>query len=198
MVATMENPPPPTAPLSNRQMKPIHGYYCKFMPIPLIEADTRWFDAGPVSIAVEARCLGDEKLMLRGPSIHVFNAERTEEYLRFDIFGKHSHYHFILNDVFHNIDWSYDYATNGPMLPWTINVIRDRLPFLLREVRADALATEVETSGWDSTVLTEVEQVAADALKPCDDDLDRAKRGMDWMYEWKKVHPQFNTVEDFD
>ena len=33
-------------------------------------------------------------------------------------------------------------------------------------------------------------------LKARDDDLDRAKEGMAWMMDWKKVHPQFNTVEE--
>jgi hypothetical protein len=197
MVATMENPPPATRALSNRQVDTIRGQYHKFMLIPLIEHHSRWFDAGPVSIAVEARALGSSKdNMVRGPSIHVFNADRTEEYLRFDVFGKVLHYHYILNDVNHNILWGYDPDVNGPMISWVTAALRDRLPALLRCAHANQLATEVEESGWDSSVLPEVEKVAAAALAPREDDLVRAKEGIEWMYRWKSVHPQFNTVEE--
>ena len=90
-------------PKSNRTVETIRGQYHKFMLIPLIEHHCRWFDAGPVSIAVEARALGDSpERMVRGPSIQVFNAARSEEYLRFDVFGKVLHYHYIHNDVQHN------------------------------------------------------------------------------------------------
>ena len=196
MVATMTNPPPASAPLSNRQVETIRGQIHKFMLIPLMEQYTTWFDAGPISIGVEARALGDERFIVRGPSIHVFNAERTEEYLRFDVFGKVLHYHYILNDVNHNILWGYDPDVNGPMIPWAIDALRDRLPALLRRARANDLAIEVDELGWDVSVLPAVAKAAADALAPCANDLERAKEGSDWMYKWKQVHPQFNTVED--
>jgi hypothetical protein len=197
MVSTMDNPPPATAPLSNRMVDTIRGQLHKFMLIPLVEHHSRWFDAGLISIAVEARALGDDpQRMVRGPSIHVFNAERTEEYVRFDVFGTVLHYHYILNDVNHNILWGYDPDVNGPMIPWAIAALRDRLPVLLRNAGAHKLATEVEQQGWDVSVLPEVEKAAAEALAPREDDAVRAKEGMDWMYRWKAVHPQFNTVEE--
>jgi hypothetical protein len=167
------------------------------MLIPLIEDHTRWFDAGPISIAVEARALGDSpERMVRGPSIHVFSADRTEEYVRFDVFGRVLHYHFILNDLNHNVLWGYDPTMNGPMIPWAMAALRDRLPTMLREAHAHDLAIEVEQMGWDTSVLAEVERAATEALAPRADDLVRAKQGIDWMYRWKAVHPQFNTVED--
>src|SRR3974390_3023579 len=127
MVSTMTNPPPATAPLSNRQVDTIPGAYHHFLLIPHMEQHSRWFDAGPIIIAVEARALGDNReRMVRGPSIHVFNADRTEEYVRFDVFGEVLHYHFILNDVNHNILWGYDPDTNGPMIPWAISALRER------------------------------------------------------------------------
>ncbi len=197
MVSTMENPPPARAPLSNRQVDTIRGQLHKFMLIPMVEQHARWFDAGPISIAVEARALGDSReRMVRGPSIHVFNADRTEEYVRFDVFGEVLHYHYILNDDNYNILWGYDPDTNGPMIPWAIDALRDRLPTLLRRAHADALAVEVEQSGWDTSVLPQVQKAASEALAPREDDLVRAKEGMDWMYRWKEVHPQFNTVEE--
>jgi hypothetical protein len=197
MVATMDNPPPAAKPWSDRQVETIRGQYHKFMLIPLIEQHTTWFDGGLISIAVEARALGDSpQRMVRGPSIHVFNASRTEEYLRFDVFGKVLHYHYILNEQGHNILWGYDPDTNGPMLPWISAVLRDRLPLQLRRAGAYQLAAEVEAQGWNTAILTDVERAAAAALAPREDDITRAKEGIDWMKRWKAVHPQFNTVEE--
>ena len=194
MVATMTKPPPAKPPLGNRQVDTIRGQHHKFMLVPLMEQNTRWFNAGPVSIAVESRALGSEAFIIRGPSIHVFNASRTEEYLRFDVFGSVLHYHYILNDVNHNILWGYDPDLNGPMIPWVIAALRDRLPTLLRRAGANSLAVEVSESGWDASVLIDVSKAAAEALAPGDDDLAKAKEGSEWMWQWKQVHPQFNTV----
>lgn len=189
--------PEPREPLSNRQVDTIRGQYHRFLPIPIMERHTRWFEAGPVSIGVEARALGTSaENMVRGPSIHVCNADHSEEYLRFDVFGRVLHYHYILNDTHDNILWGYDPDLNGPMIDWAVAALRDRLPTMLRRARAEALATEVEECGWDKSVLPAVAEAAADALRPSDDDLVRARDGMDWMYKWKAVHPQFNTVEE--
>ena len=180
---------------SNRQVVTIRGQYHRFMLIPIIEQHSRWFDAGPVSIAVEARALGDSaERMVRGPSIHVFSADRTQEYLRFDVLGKVLHYHYVHHAEGHNTLWGYDPYTNGPMIPWVIGALRDRLPAMLRSAGATALASEVEAMGWDTSVLPAVEKAAAEALASRADDLVRAKEGMDWMYRWKELHPQFNTV----
>jgi len=188
---------PPAAPLGNRTVETIRGQHHKFMLIPMIEHHATWFEAGPVSIAVEARALGDSpQRMVRGPSIHVFSAARDEEYIRFDVFGKVLHYHYILNDLQHNVLWGYDPDVNGPMIPWACVALRDRLPVMLRRAGADALASEVEEQGWDTSVLDAVASAATAALAPREDDMVRAKEGMDWMYEWKRRHPQFNTVEE--
>jgi hypothetical protein len=189
--------PQPRQPLSNRQVETIRGQPHKFMLIPLMEKHTQWFDAGPVSIGVEARALGTSAdNMVRGPSIHVCNAAREEEYLRFDVFGKVLHYHYILNATEQNVLWGYDPDTNGPMIPWACAALRDRLPTLLRRADAHVVATEVEESGWDTSVLEHVAKAAAAALAPREGELELAKEGMDWMNAWKAVHPQFNTVED--
>ena len=189
--------PEPREPRSNRQVDTIRGQYHRFMLIPPIDRHTRWFDAGPVAIAVEARALGtDPERMVRGPSIHLFDAPRQLEYLRFDVFGKVLHYHYCLPDEDHNILWGYDPAVNGPMIPWVCDALRQRLPAMLRAAGGHALAAEVEEQGWDRSVLPAVEREATAALAPREDDLERAQEGMDWMIAWKKVHPQFNTVED--
>jgi len=197
MSQTFAKIPAPRQPRSNRQVDTIRGQLHRFMLIPMMERHTRWFDAGPVSIGVEARALGTSAdNMVRGPSIHVCSADHQEEYIRFDVFGKVLHYHYILNADEHNMLWGYDPDTNGPMIAWACTALRERLPVMLRRAGADALAVEVEESGWDASVLTEVAQSAAAALAPLPDDLVRAKEGMDWMMQWKAVHPQFNTVEE--
>jgi hypothetical protein len=184
-------------PLSNRQVDTIRGQYHKFMLIPLMQRHTRWFDAGPISIGVEARSLGDSvDRMVRGPSIHVCSADRAKEFVRFDVFGKVLHYHYIINAEDHNILWGYDPDSNGPMIPWACAALRDRLPTMLRNAGEGHLATEVEQQGWDKSVLIEVEKAASEALAPRADDLVRAREGMEWMYRWKAAHPQFNTVEE--
>lgn len=190
---------PPVAPGGNRTVETIRGQHHRFMLIPMIERHSRWFDAGPIAIAVEARALGDSpERMVRGPSIHVFNAARTEEYIRFDVFGKVLHYHYILNREQHNILWGYDPDVNGPMIAWACDALRDRLPAMLRRAGADALAREIDEQGWDGSVLPLVARAATEALAPREDDLIRAREGMDWMREWKRVHPQFNTVAEGD
>ena len=190
--------PAPRSPLSNRSAElVVRGQYHEFMLIPPMEHHTRWFDAGPVSIGVEARALGsDPERIIRGPSIHVFDAARQKEYLRFDIFGEVLHYHYVLADQDHNVVWGYDPDTNGPMLPWVIAALRERLPTMLRRTGAERLAREIEQQGWLPAVLGEVEKAAAEALRPHPDDLKRSREGNEWMMKWKAVHPQFNTVAE--
>ena len=167
------------------------------MLIPLMQRHIRWFDASPVSIGVEARSLGTSAdNMVRGPSIHVCSADRAEEYVRFDVFGKVLHYHYIHNDAQANTLWGYDPDVNGPMIPWAVNALHDRLPTLLRNAGAAELAVEVEQSGWDSSVLDDVAKAASEALAPREGELELARQGMDWMYAWKAVHPQFNTLDE--
>lgn len=190
--------PAPREVRSNSQVPTIRGQYHTFMLIPILEHHTRWFDAGPVSIGVEARALGDEQTIVRGPSIHVCNADRSREYVRFDVFGSVLHYHYIHNDRDANTLWGYDPSVNGPMISWAVNALHDRLPTLLRNAGADEIARDVEEQGWDTTVLDDVARAATEALAPSDNDLARAKEGMDWMYAWKAAHPQFNTLDEQD
>ena len=182
--------------LSNQQVPTIRGQLHKFMLIPIMEHHTRWFDAGPVSIGVESRALGNEDHMIRGPSIHVFDAAHDKEFVRFDIFGDVLHYHFVLADKDHNIVWGYDPDTNGPMLDWAITALRERLPTMLRKAGAEDKAREVEQQGWDASVLEDVRTEAVKSMRPREDDVERSREGMEWMARWKAVHPQFNTVEE--
>ncbi|MFD2135836.1 hypothetical protein ACFSLT_12685 [Novosphingobium resinovorum] len=122
-----------------------------------------------------------------GPSIHVFNAARTEEYLRFDVFGRVLHYHYILNAEGHNVLWGYDPDVNGPMIPWVVAALLHRLPVMLRRAGTEVLADEIEQQGWDSSVLPDVAREAAAALAPREDDMVRAREdGLDVRME---THP---------
>ena len=176
----------------------MRGQRHTFMLIPIMPGHAKWFDAGPVSFAVEGRVIGtkDGKVAERGSSIHVLNAERTEEYARFDCFATYPHYHYILNDEQHNIVWGYDPVINGPMLDWSLSVIRTRLPAILRGAKAEALAAKVEAEGFDTSVLAGVEQAMKEAWDRTFPGTDMIQEGYEWQTRWKAIHPQFNEVDD--
>ena len=181
-----------------RTVSVVRGQLHKFMLIPIMAHNAEWFEAGPVTFAVEGRVLGDKEGRVgeRGASIHVFSADRREEYARFDCFEKVPHYHYILNADQHNIVWGYDPEINGPMLPWALGVIRTRLPTILRRAGATALAERVETDGFDASVLDKVEQAMIAAWDRTFPGTDMVEEGRDWYARWKQIHPQFNTVEE--
>jgi hypothetical protein len=176
----------------------VRGQLHKFMLLPVMEHHADWFDAGPVTFAVEARVIGNSKgeIAERGASIHVFDAERRNEYARFDCFEGTPHYHFILNDVQHNVVWGYDPVINGPMLAWSLGVIRDRLPDILREARAPELAALVEREGFDASVLDGVKKAMIAAHARTFPGTDMIDEGLAWYSRWKDLHPEFNTVDD--
>ena len=186
------------SPKGKKTVEVVRGQLHKFMLIPVMPQHAKWFDAGLVSFAVEGRVIGsaDGSVSERGASIHVFNAERTEEYARFDCFEKYPHYHYILNADQHNIVWGYDPVINGPMLDWSLSVIRHRLPDILRGAGADALAEAVAAKGFDTGVLAGVEQAMKAAWDKTFPGTDMVQEGYDWYNRWKEMHPQFNTVDD--
>jgi hypothetical protein len=182
---------------SEETVKVVRGQYHKFMLIPIMEQHAEFFEAGPVSFAVEGRVLGDARGNVgeRGASIHVLSADRKEEYARFDCFDGVPHYHYILNAEQHNIVWGYDTEINGPMLPWALAAIRERLPAILRQARATQLADRVEREGWDKSVLEKVERAMIAAHARTIPGTDLVQEGRDWYVRWKRIHPQFNTVD---
>jgi hypothetical protein len=175
----------------------VRGQHHKFMLIPIMAHHAQFFDAGPITFAVEGRVLGDAQGRVgeRGASIHVLHADRTEEYARFDCFERIPHYHYILNAEQHNIVWGYDTEINGPMLPWALGVLRERLPAILRSAGALAFAERVVREGWDKSVLGRVEQAMIEADARTRPGTDMIEEGRDWYARWKTIHPQFNTVE---
>jgi hypothetical protein len=180
-------------------VKVVFGQHHKFKLIPIMDHHARFFRAGPVTFGIEGRVLGtaDGKVGEIGASLHVFNADRSEEWLRFDCFDRGPHYHYILAHEGHNIVWGYDVAAHGPMLPWAIGVIRTRLPQLLRKAGALALAAEVEKQGVDEIVLRQVEAAMIEEdrrIRP--GSIEMIKEGIEWMGQWKQKHPEFNTVDE--
>lgn len=186
-----------TATRPEKTVQVVRGQHHKFMLLPVMAHNAAWIEAGPVTFAVEARVLGDAQGRIgeRGASLHIFNADRTEEYVRFDNFQNGPHYHYILNDLQHNVVWGYDPDMNGPMLPWALAAIRDRLPTLLRRSGALALAERVETEGFDVSALATVERAMLDAWDRCFPGTDMVEEGRAWYVRWKEIHPQFNTVD---
>ena len=85
--------------------------------------------------------------------------------------------------------WTFDQAAAPPS-------VRSPGNRTVGTIRAHALAAEVGKRGWDSSVLDAVARAAAAALAAREDDVARARESMDWMREWKQIHPQFNTVEE--
>ncbi|MEE2673125.1 MAG: hypothetical protein VX466_04975, partial [Myxococcota bacterium] len=88
----------------------------ELMPIPPVDSQTEYFEAGAVSFGVEYRLLDDAIAAAsnlesaegqnsassfddRGVSLHVFGSaaegEEPLEYLRFDCFDEDPHYHYV-------------------------------------------------------------------------------------------------------
>jgi hypothetical protein len=137
------------------------------MPIPPVEQQTEYFDAGAVTFGVEYRLLTDAIAAVsasqdargtdggpagfddRGVAIHVLgrdaeSGERPLEYLRFDCFNEDPHYHYICwrersNEMLH-----LDPVADGDPLQWALERIRTRLPQMLERAGAAELASRVD------------------------------------------------------
>jgi hypothetical protein len=135
------------------------------MPIPPVEGQTQYFEAGAVVIGVEYRLLndaiaaaadvqsaaGDERgqtqnIEDRGVALHVLgNADGERlEFLRFDCFDEDPHYHYIswrdkTNDMIH-----LDPIADGDPLAWALERIRTRLPQMLERAGAPDVAAAVD------------------------------------------------------
>lgn len=178
-----------------RATRAVRGTLHKFLPLPVMPQHVQWFEAGPVTFAVELRVLDDGSGQPgeRSISIHVFNPERTKEVLRFDCFDRFPHYHYILNEAQHNVVWGYDPDANGPMVEWSFAAIRNRLPAFLRRAGEDGLAERVERERIDTSALDKIRN-AIDSWKPTLPSSDALAEAKEWVARWKKVHPQFNTA----
>jgi hypothetical protein len=57
------------------------------------------------------------------------------------------------------------------------------------------LADRVELQGWHKGVLDKVEQAMIAAHARTIPGTDMVQEGRDWYTRWKRLHPQFNTVD---
>ena len=166
----------------------VRGQAYDIMPIPMMAQNAAWFDGGPVSFAIEARLLSESQddKSGGGGSIHVFGADRTEEFVRFDCFDSEPHYHYINRAKGRNVVWGYDTASNGPMAQWALAAIRDRLPELLRSAGADELAGRVEREGFDQRVLAGMAEAALAAHERTLQDEAMLGETREWVARWQE------------
>lgn len=160
------------------------------MPIPPIDSQTRYFDAGPVSIGVEYRLLDDAIAAAstivaadgvdagvstgiddRGVSIHVFGIRDGErlEHLRFDCFDEDPHYHYVswrdrTNEMIH-----IDPVAAGDPVEWALARIRTRLPQMLARAGAPDIAAQIDTTVLEA-ILPRVTEAAYRARFDHDDE----------------------------
>ena len=171
------------------------GQTFTFMPIPMIEKNAEWFDAGPVSFAVEVRVLAgmDEAAGAGagGGTIHVFSPDHQEEWVRFDCFDDEPHYHYLDQRAKTNTVWTYDDAVNGAMAPWAVAALRRNLPAILRSAGADLLAEAVERAGVDPAVLDRVEEALTRARDRSESDASLVAESAEWFEQWKDNNPDF-------
>lgn len=157
------------------------GTFVASFPVPHEPEVTTMIEAGAVTFGVEPRVFDPvaeaakmtaEEVAATGPDslfnsdnvdggvcVHVFSSNDLVEYLRFDCFDDEPHYHYIVPEK-GNMLVHYDRISNGPMLDWTLRILRHRLPEMLVQVGAEELASSVDPDEIDRA-LDEVERVAA-------------------------------------
>jgi len=151
-------------------------------PIPHDEVHTRYVDAGAVRFGVESRLLDDDELAANyqgrdmeeiqaaikgniednGVSVHVFGAQDGHEYLRFDMFERQPHYHYIDRSGTKNTIVEFDEVALGDMLVWMLGQLRTRLPAMLAHAGGEALAAKLDRKHLEAG-LCEVERLACEA-----------------------------------
>jgi hypothetical protein len=162
------------------------------MPIPPVEAQTEWFEAGVVAIGVEYRRLTDAiaaaaegasaegdagraaaaatGLDDRGVSIHVcvvLDGVRRE-HLRFDCFQEDPHYHYVSHAPPFNHMLHLDPVADGDPVAWALARIRTRLPEMLARAGAAPVAERVDLEALEA-ILGRVAEAAERARSGRDD-----------------------------
>ena len=135
------------------------------MPIPPVEEQTEYFEAGAIRFGVEYRLLNDAIAAAstvgpasgvdpgpssfddRGVSLHVFcpgEGGESLEHLRFDCFDEDPHYHYISWKAPSNEMVHIDPIADGDPLRWALERIRTRLPQMLERAGASDGARSVD------------------------------------------------------
>ena len=159
------------------------------MPIPPVDAQTEYFEAGAITFGVEYRLLNDaiaaashveaagggdhgEDFDDRGVSLHVFGEEpggERQELLRFDCFDEDPHYHYVSWKQRSNEMLHIDPVADGDPLTWALERIRNRLPQMLERAGAPEVAARVDPRRIEE-VLPKVSEAAWRARFHHDDD----------------------------
>ncbi len=149
-------------------------------PIPPDAESTTYVDAGAIRIGIEYRrldaaelgrnyaggamdeiqeALDGQTVEDNGVSLHVGGTDDGHEYLRFDLFAKEPHYHYIEPSGEKQTIVDYDRVAMGPMLSWALVQIRDRLPEMLAFAGGADLVPKLEPGRIEAS-LAEVERLA--------------------------------------
>jgi hypothetical protein len=78
-----------------------------------------------------------------GVSIHVVSTADEHEFVRFDMFLDEPHYHYVDKAEGTNTVVMFDTVAHGPIVPWTLGQLRDRLPAMLGRAGATAVVDQV-------------------------------------------------------
>ncbi|MCU1614588.1 MAG: hypothetical protein JWO98_2128 [Frankiales bacterium] len=137
------------------------GYdFSHIVPIPHDADSTAYVSAGAVELGLEYRSLDQDtqvetiapdgttvvrqvELVESGLSIHVFDAAKRTERLRFDDLDDDPHYHYLDPGKLNHLV-VYDRAANGDMMEWAMAAIGANLRAMLTEARAEELAAQVD------------------------------------------------------
>jgi hypothetical protein len=159
------------------------------MPIPPVDANTEYFDAGPVRIGVEYRLLNDAVAAAqtlarargddpgpptvpqdRGVSIHVFAVRggAASEHLRFDCFEEDPHYHYVSHAERSNEMLRMDPIADGDTVAWALERVRTRLPQMLERAGAGDVVPRLDARALEA-ILPRVAEAAYRARYHHDD-----------------------------
>ncbi|HEY5246571.1 MAG TPA: hypothetical protein VIJ60_12950 [Acidimicrobiales bacterium] len=146
-------------------------------PIPPVPEDTTYYPVSALSIGVEYRHLDDavvnevfntatlqksiaegrpDVIEDEGVSLHVCDGETGTEYLRFDVFVKEPHYHYIVPGEY-NVVIPFDPAASGAMFEWAIGCIRERLEPMLANCGASELWQRVDPAALEQELPTVID-----------------------------------------
>ena len=152
-------------------------------PIPPDAEHTTYVDAGALKFGVEYRLLDAAELEANyegeameeiqdalagntvqdnGVSIHVCGADDGHEYLRFDMFEREPHYHYIEPSGEKQTIIDYDRVAMGEMLPWALDQLRHRIEPMLEFAGGAALVGKLDKNAIEAG-LVEVEKLAREA-----------------------------------
>jgi len=149
-------------------------------PHAIVSANTRYFEAGPVTVALEYRVVNDSVRAarfanaaefkplgteFRGYSIHVIESTTGIERLRFDHFPGQWHYHY-MRPPHDNIRVGYDEAAFGPMIDWSLGCLTTRLPQMLATAGATDLVKNIDPEDMRPIVAEIKRIISSESINP--------------------------------